>query len=88
MYYFIYYSTKHTIDNFFDDFLKIYKQFTKISEDSPKVVWAPDNRFNLYIFWSFLITEEELMMIWSYRNKSKYFLRYYVTIAMMIFSLL
>ena len=34
------------------------------------------------------ISEEEWMMFRSYRNTSKYFLRDYVTIAMVIFSLL
>ena len=57
MYYSVYYSIECTNANFFDDFLKIYKQFTKVSEDSPKVVWAPDNL--PYIFQKFMQIAED-----------------------------
>ena len=39
----MYYSVHYI--NTGDDFLKISEQFTKTSEDSPKVVRRPDNRF-------------------------------------------
>ena len=35
----------YTYEDFFDDFLKISESFPNISEDSPKAVRRPDNRF-------------------------------------------
>ena len=75
---------KHANDDFFDDFPKISKYFPKISEDSPKVVQMPDDPFRTFPKNS----EEEPMMFRPYRNTSTYFLKDYVTIAMVIFSLL
>ena len=43
-----FYIYKQTNDEFFDCFPKISKDFRKISEDSPKVVESPDNRFRTF----------------------------------------
>ena len=39
---------KHTNDDFFYDFPKIFENYPKISEDSPKVVRRPDKRFRTF----------------------------------------
>ena len=54
-------------------FLNIFRRFPKIVKNFQK---EPK------------ISEEEPMMFRSYSNTSKYFLKDYVTIAMVIFSLL
>ena len=64
---------KHTNDDVFDDFPKISDNFPKISEHFSEIF----RRFPK-------ISEEAPMMFRSYRNISKYFLRDYGTIAMVI----
>ena len=85
MYYSLYYT--NIDDNFFDDFPKISKHFLKISQDSPKVVWRPENSFQNFSenFPRFLRRTDDGQ---SYSYTSKYFLRDCVNIAVVIFSLL
>ena len=74
------------IEHDFDDFPKISDHFPKMSEDFPKLFRRKDERF-----WTFFghfpkISEEGPMMFRSYNNNntSKYFLRDYVAITMVI----
>ena len=63
------------------NFPKIPEHCPKISKDSLKDVWRPDKRFRTfskYFRGMPKISEEDLMMFWSYGNTSKHFLRDYV----------
>ena len=75
---------KHTDDDVFDDFPKISDRFPKISEDLPKLFRRKDERFRTFFGHFPKISEEGPMMLRSYSNIPKYFLRDYVTIAMVI----
>ena len=44
----LFYIYKLSNDEFFEGFPKISKDFRKISEDSPKVVESPENRFRTF----------------------------------------
>ena len=74
---------KHTNDNVFDDFPKIFNHFPKIFEDFPKFFGHfPKMTEDFGKFPK--ISEEAPMMFRSYSNISKYCLRDYVTTAMVI----
>ena len=73
---------KHTNDDFFDDFPKISDHFPMISEDSPKVVRRSDKRFQI-CFENFRRSDEVSII----QQHIKHFSRDYVTIEMVIFSL-
>ena len=88
--YYFFTNYKHTNDDFFDDFPKISRHFQKISENSPKVVRRPDKRFRKFSeHFKRLskISEEDAMVFRSYSGTSKYSLRDYATIPMVIFSI-
>ena len=67
-------SYKHTDDDLFDHFPKISEHFPKVSKIREDFKGKPN------------ISEEVPMMFRSYSNTPKYFLRDYVTKAMVIFS--
>ena len=70
-------------------FFLLYKNtndddFPKISEDFPKLLRRPDERFRVFSGHFPKISKEGPMMFRSYSNTSEYFLRDYVAIAMVI----
>ena len=71
---------KHTNDDVFDDFPKTSDQFPKISDQFPNIFRTFSEDYRRFP----KISEKAPMMFRSYSNISKYFLRDYVTIAMVI----
>ena len=64
-----------------EDFWRFSKSCPKIRQLFPTILRKISEDFQR----KSMISEEEPMMFWPYRNKSKFFLRYYVIIAMVIF---
>ena len=75
---------KHTNDDVFDDFAKISDHFPKIFQNCSEGKANVSEHFSEIFRRLPKISEEAPMMFRSYSNISKYFLRDYGNIAMMI----